>query len=62
MKAISPGAALQALRPTLAKVCAHCGTGFTAKDPRAKFCSNRCRQAAKYQQVKARREANKLKP
>lgn len=29
--------------------CTVCGTGFTALDPRAKYCSNKCKQAAKYQ-------------
>lgn len=55
---MSPGYALQALRPLLAKVCAHCGAGFKAKDTRARFCSNRCRQAAKYEKIKARKLAS----
>ena len=44
----TPGAQLQAMRPSRAVTCAHCGAVFTAKDTRAKWCSNRCRQAAKY--------------
>lgn len=50
----SPGAQLQAMRPSRAVTCAHCGAVFTAKDTRAKFCSNRCRQAAKYQRKKTK--------
>ena len=50
----SPGAQLQAMRPSRSVTCAHCGAVFTAKDPRAKFCSNRCRQAAKYQRLKTK--------
>ena len=45
----TPGALLSAMRPSRAVTCAHCGAVFTAKDPRATYCSNRCRQAAKYQ-------------
>lgn len=50
---ISPGAALAALRQTRSFVCAWCGQTFTAKDSRARFCSNRCRQADKYARAKA---------
>ena len=32
--------------------CQMCGDVFTARDTRAKFCSNRCRQADKYQRQK----------
>lgn len=32
--------------------CQMCGEVFTARDTRAKFCSNRCRQADKYQRQK----------
>lgn len=56
MTTISPGAALQALRRVRCLSCAQCGASFTAKDPRATYCSNRCRQAAKYQKIKALRE------
>ena len=52
----SPGATLAALRKDRLVVCAHCGATFTAKDSRARFCSNRCRQADKYQ----RNKTNKL--
>ena len=48
----TPGAQLQAMRPSRSVSCAHCGAVFTAKDPRATYCSNRCRQAAKYQRKK----------
>lgn len=52
----SPGAALSALRPDRQVVCAWCGKVFTAKDSRARFCSNRCRQADKYARVKAAKD------
>lgn len=48
----SPGAALAAMRRDRVVICAHCGRSFTAKDLRAKFCSNRCKQADKYQRSK----------
>jgi len=48
-----PAAALRALRPVKSYTCAQCGRGFTASDARARYCSNRCRQAAKYQRAKA---------
>ena len=57
MTLISPGAALSALRQTRRFVCAWCGKVFTAKDPRAKFCSNACRQADKYHRSKAAKES-----
>ena len=53
----SPGATLAALRKDRLVVCAHCGATFTAKDSRARFCSNRCRQADKYQRMKAAKES-----
>jgi len=52
---ITPGAALAAMRPDRRVTCAHCGASFTAKDPRARFCSNRCKQADKYARAKAAR-------
>ena len=55
----SPGATLAAMRPTRSFVCAWCGRAFMAKDTRAKFCSNRCRQANKYKKMKAIKEENK---
>lgn len=55
-KPTSPGATLAALRPTRSFVCAWCGRAFMAKDTRAKFCSNRCRQADKYARVKAAKD------
>ena len=53
----SPAAALRAMRPVLNYTCVRCGRGFTASDARARYCSNRCRQAAKYQRNKAARAA-----
>ena len=53
----SPGAALSALRQTRRFVCAWCGQAFAAKDPRARFCSNRCRQADKYHRSKAAKKS-----
>lgn len=41
-------ALIRAQRPVKPYTCVQCGTGFTASDARAKFCSNRCQQAAKY--------------
>lgn len=52
MTALSPGAAIAAMRPDRQVVCQECGKVFTAKDSRAKFCSNRCRQADKYRREK----------
>lgn len=40
------------LRKIIAHTCAVCGIEFQALKT-AKFCSNRCRQAAKYQRVRA---------
>jgi len=50
---MTPAAALRAMRPVRSYTCANCGCGFTASDERARYCSNKCRQAAKYQRVKA---------
>jgi len=49
----SPGAALAAMRPNITVTCQVCGKVFTAKDRRAKYCSNRCQQAAKYRRMKS---------
>jgi predicted nucleic acid-binding Zn ribbon protein len=54
-QASTPGAALAAMRPTRAYRCLVCGATFTAKDRRAKYCSERCKQAAKYRRSKAAR-------
>jgi predicted nucleic acid-binding Zn ribbon protein len=48
----TPGATLAAMRPTRAYRCQVCGTTFTAQDRRAKYCSERCKQAAKYRRTK----------
>lgn len=53
MSKASPGAALSAMRRWHAFTCAWCGKGFTAQDPRARFCSNKCKQADKYARSKA---------
>lgn len=39
-------------RPLRPVTCNHCGATFKARDTRAKFCSNRCRSAARYARVK----------
>ncbi len=52
MKNQSPGAILSAMRQNRQFVCQECGKPFTAKDGRAKFCCNRCRQADKYRRGK----------
>jgi predicted nucleic acid-binding Zn ribbon protein len=49
----SPAAQLRAMRPVKSYTCAHCGAGFQASDTRAKYCSNRCQQAAKYARQKS---------
>ena len=51
-----PAATLRALRPVKPYICAQCGCGFTASDERARYCSNRCRQAAKYARLKAAKD------
>jgi recombinational DNA repair protein RecR len=49
------GAALAALRKTSWHFCASCGKRFSGIS-QAKFCSNACRQKAKYAKVKAARD------
>jgi hypothetical protein len=46
MSAISPGAALAALRKPKPGVCQVCGSTFVTLDSRARYCSNRCKQQA----------------
>ena len=53
MTTSTPGAALAAMRPNRTYRCQVCGTTFTAKDRRAKYCSEKCKQAAKYRRAKA---------
>jgi len=48
----TPGAALRALRKKYTIACAVCGAKREASDARAKYCSNRCKQAAKYRRMK----------
>jgi predicted nucleic acid-binding Zn ribbon protein len=52
----SPAAALRAMRPVRIYTCCQCGKVFTASDERARYCSNRCRQAVKYRRMKERRD------
>jgi tRNA(Ile2) C34 agmatinyltransferase TiaS len=49
----SPGAILAAMRPDRQVTCQVCGKIFTAKDGRAKFCCNACKQRDKYKRVKS---------
>ena len=51
----SPGAALSAMRKDRVVTCIVCGKTFTAKDTRAMYCSNRCKQEAKYKKNKLRK-------
>ena len=39
-------------RPSRTVICSQCGASFTAKDSRAKFCSNACKMAERYQRTK----------
>ena len=55
MPTSTPGAALAAMRPWRNVRCAVCGKVYQAQDTRATYCSNRCRQAAKYARLKAKR-------
>jgi predicted nucleic acid-binding Zn ribbon protein len=43
---------LAAMRPDRQVTCQVCGKSFTAKDGRAKFCSNACKQRDKYRRHK----------
>jgi len=47
-----PGAKLQALAPEREVRCQQCGSTFTARRKNATYCSNACRQAAKYEKTK----------
>lgn len=47
------GRALAAQRRQVSHTCPVCGQTFTALKT-ARFCSNRCRQAAKYQRQKSK--------
>ena len=55
----SPAAALRTMRPVNSYTCVHCGAVFTASDARARYCSNRCQQAAKYSRKNERGEMRK---
>ena len=48
----NPGSDLAALRKTVWHICPVCQASFLALRT-AVYCSNRCRQAAKYRRVKA---------
>jgi hypothetical protein len=52
IKSSDEACALANCRPLRAVVCAECSNKFQARDSRAKFCSNRCRQAHKYRSMK----------
>jgi hypothetical protein len=56
MSAISPGAALAALRKPKPGICQVCGSAFVALDPRGLYCSNRCKQQAAGARRKARND------
>lgn len=58
----SLGAALAAMRRDRVVICAHCGRSFTAKDSRAKFCSNACKQADAYRRGKKYRKKAPVTP
>lgn len=49
--------ALSLQRHRVEKPCAICGTIMEQAYTRQRFCSNRCRQKAKYQRVKEERRA-----
>ncbi len=51
---MKPGQALRAMRPIKSYACQQCGKVFKASDARAKFCSNACRQRAKYERAKTK--------
>jgi predicted nucleic acid-binding Zn ribbon protein len=61
-QASTPGAALAAMRPTRTFRCQVCGVTFTAQDLRAKYCSERCKQAAKYLRAKAAKPTQATPP
>ena len=44
--------ALSLKRPLREVTCAECGDPFKARDGRAKFCSNKCKQRDKYRRSK----------
>ena len=57
----TPGAQLRSLRPVKTYVCKQCGKAFQASDSRARYCSNACQQAAKYERLKAKKSSVKPK-
>lgn len=48
---MTPGAALSALRRRVPHICPMCRESFT-KLKTARYCSDRCKQAAKYRRSK----------
>jgi ribosomal protein L34E len=52
----SPGAALAALRRRTRHRCAQCGKRFSGI-AKALYCSNACRQKAKYERAKRARQS-----
>ena len=57
----TPGALLRSLRPVKSYTCRQCGKSFQASDVRARYCSNACMQAAKYERNKAKKSSAKPK-
>lgn len=51
MATMKPGAALAAMRRKIRHRCAQCGKGFRGIAT-AVYCSNACRQKAKYERAK----------
>jgi len=58
-KSTHVGKELAALRKRVQKNCVVCGRKMVALK-QAKYCSNRCRQRAKYQRQKTVTEASKI--
>ena len=45
---LNPGQLLAGMKKSKTYNCVVCSSEFTAKDKRALYCSNKCKQAAKY--------------
>ena len=48
----NPGRDLSLMRKPRLVRCSQCGKSFSAVDSRAKFCSNACKMAERYQRTK----------
>ena len=57
----NPGRDLSLMRKPRLVRCAQCGKSFTAVDSRAKFCSNACKMAERYQRNKATKHIEDIK-